>query len=242
MRRLLAGLGLCAVALPTTALAQDRARVFLNGSFAPTSLDFAETRTFTEFAEEGKIDLRYQSDPGPGGELGLQYFFARHFGLGTSFYLSKRDGKASYDASLPHPLYLARPRKATGDVPGLSYKENAALVDLIVRTGSSPLELMLAGGVSFFKVEADLVERIAYTQQYPYDSVTVTGVPTSKFSDSPIGWNVSGSVDYRIGRRFGLGVQARFSRAKAKLIPVTGQTVEIDAGGLQLGGGLRLYF
>ena len=38
------------------------------------------------------------------------------------------------------------------------------------------------------------------------------------------------------------GVQARFSRAKAKLIPVTGQTVEIDAGGLQLGGGLRLYF
>lgn len=242
MRRMLAGLALCAVAFPAPVVAQDRVRLFLNGAFAPTSLDFAETRTFTEFAEEGKIDSRYTSNSGPGGELGLQYFFTRQFGLGTSFYISKRDGKAGYDASIPHPLYLNRPRTAAADLSGLSYKENAALVDLMVRTGSSPLELVLAAGVSFLKVEADLVQRIEYTQTYPYDSVTVTGVPTSKFSDSPVGWNVSGSVDYHIGSRFGLGVQARFSRAKAKLIPVTGQTVEIDAGGLQLGGGFRLYF
>ena len=62
--------------------------------------------------------------------------------------------------------------------------------------------------------------------------------------NSPTGFNVGGRLDYRFGHsgRFGLGVQLRYSSAKAKLKASETGTVNVDAGGLQAGAGARLYF
>ena len=240
------GIGILAFAVSGIAThpahAAGKARLFVNGAFAASSLDFNEHRSFSEFAEQGSIASAYKEKTGPGFELGLQYNFSRHLGLAASFYITNRDGSGSYEAALPHPLYLDKPRAASGTLGNLSYKENAGLLDVVWSGSKGKWDVLLMGGVTLFKVTADLVDRIQYSQSYPYDSVTVSGTTKASSSDSPVGFNLGGGLDYRFSSRFGLGAQARFARAKAKLVPSQGNSVEIDAGGLQVAAGARIYF
>ena len=54
-------------------------------------------------------------------------------------------------------------------------------------------------------------------------------------------YEVGASVDFALGTHFGLGVQGRWSSAKAELAAGEG-TVKIDAGGLDVAFGVRIYF
>jgi opacity protein-like surface antigen len=230
------------LAQPASAADQWRVRVYANGLFVPTSSDFSETRTFTEFAEEGRFDARYQAGTGPGFEAGIQYNVLRSFGLAVGFSLADRDATGSFEASLPHPLYFDRDRELAGDLSGLSYKETAIHVGLVYSGSSGSLGYFLFGGGSLIKVEADLLQSVQYRQSYPYDEVTLTGTPTLAASDRPTGFHVGGALDYRLGKNFGLGAQARFSRATAKLAPPQGSAIEVSAGGFDVAAGLRVYF
>jgi hypothetical protein len=47
----------------------------------------------------------------------------------------------------------------------------------------------------------------------------------------------------RLTRHAGVGAAVRFSRARTTFaVPNGGAAVTVNAGGLQVGGGLRLYF
>jgi opacity protein-like surface antigen len=226
----------------TPAAAPWRARVYVNGLFAPSSVDFSETRTFTEFAEQGRFDAQYAVDKGPGFEAGVQYNFTRQFGAAASFALASRDATGSFDADLPHPLYFDRSRALSGELTGLSYKETALHLSLVYNASSGSLDFFLFGGGSLIKVETDLLQEVRYSQSYPYDEVTLTGTPTLSVSDRPFGFHIGAALDYRLGKSFGLGAQARFSRATAKLAPEGGSTIQIDAGGFDVAAGVRVYF
>ncbi len=247
MRRAAAVSGLAiaaAVLLPavTARADEERARFFVNGTFASGALAFDEKRTFEEFAEAGTIDTRYENQPGPGFEAGLLVRFSRHFGAAASYYASRRDGTARYDAALPHPLYLGKPRAAAGELGGLRYKENAGLLDLVYTTSGGAFDVTLAAGGTLFKVQTDLVRQIHYTQSYPYDTVTVTDVSKASSTANAFGFNVSGGLDYRAGRHFGFGGLVRYLRGTVTLQPSPGNKTRVKAGGLQLAGGVRAYF
>jgi hypothetical protein len=232
---------LTVIVLPAASAGAGEARIFLNGLYNVSSPKYSDSRTFTEFTEQGTLDTQYTAKAGPGFEGGVQYNFTSHFGLATSFASASHDASGSYSASLPHPLYLDRPRKVTGDVPGLKYKETVVHSDVVVSGRSGSLRFGGFAGASFFSAKADVVEKIQYTQTYPYDTVQVTGTPLQKAEDSPIGWNAGASLDYALGARFGLGVQGRYSRAKAELAAGQGK-VKVDVGGLDLAFGVRIYF
>ena len=223
--------------------AGDRVRLVLNAAFDSGSLDYAQSRTFKEFAEEGTIDTKYSAGSGKGFDLGLHWRFTGHLGVMASVAAVSRNGTASVTASLPHPLYLNQPRQATATKDGLSYRETAIHVDFVytIPSGKS-LELFLFAGPSFVDVKSDLVTQLNYNQSYPYDEVTVTGVDLSEASNSVVGFNVGGGLDYRIGKSFGLGAQVRFTTAKVKLAPPEGSSISIDAGGFQAAAGLRFFF
>jgi opacity protein-like surface antigen len=97
-------------------------------------------------------------------------------------------------------------------------------------------------GPTWTSLRAGLLSDVQYTQSYPYDTVTVTGAPVAEKSASKVGFNVGAGVDYRAGARVGLGAQVRWSRATVTLVPATGASVELDAGGLRVGVGGRLFF
>lgn len=239
----LAGLVLSAAGFVAPATGADRARIFLNGAFDVGSVDYSQSRTFKEFAEDAKLDTQYSAGSGKGVELGFHYRIKGRIGAMASVSFMSRDASASVSASLPHPLYLNQPRQASTTKDGLSYGETTVHVDFVyaIPAGKS-LEFFLFAGPSYASVKADVVTRLNYQQSYPFDTVTVAGVDQSEVSDSAFGFNVGGGADYRLGKRFALGAQARFTSASAKLAPAEGPTIDIDAGGFQVAVGVRVSF
>jgi hypothetical protein len=229
------------VLLPAASASAGEARLFLNGIYNVSSLKYSDSRTFTEFIEEGTLETEYEAKSAFGFEGGLQYNFFKHVGLAASFATLTRGSTGSYSASLPHPLFLDQPREVTGEDASLDYKETVVHSDLVISGRSGAWRFGVFGGASFFNVKADVLERIQYDHTYPYDTVTVTGTPHQTAEDSPIGWNAGASVDFALGTHFGLGVQGRWSSAKAELAAGEG-TVKIDAGGLDVAFGVRIYF
>jgi hypothetical protein len=80
---------------------------------------------------------------------------------------------------------------------------------------------------------------------YPYDELSITSTPSTTVKQSPTGLNIGGRLDYRFGssRRFGAGVMVRYGSASVSLKAEDAATeATFDAGGLEVGAGLRIYF
>jgi hypothetical protein len=242
-RRAAAGALLILGLWPGPARAETRTTLSLSGLYALGSSSFRESRRFTQFAEAGRIDAGYQADPGPGFEGAVRQMLGRRLGIAVALGYLKRNESVTFSAALPHPLYFGRPRPASGTRNGLSYSETAAHLDLVfVPASGKHLEASLFAGVSLIKVRADLIDHIEYTQTYPYDAVSAVSAPSATVLDNPFGFNVGASLDGRLSEHIALGAQGRFSRAKARLHPSAGNTLGLDAGGFQIGAGIRFLF
>lgn len=232
-----------AVVLITSVPARaGEARIFVNGLYKVSSVDYSSSRTFSEFAEQGSLNTSYDAKGGPGVEGGFQYGFGKRLAAAVSFARTSRDVTATYSASLPHPLYLGQDRKVEGEASGLAFSETAIHVDLVLRGGSGSLRFGAFAGPTFFKIKADIVNKVDYQHTYPYDTVQVTGTPVLEADDSPIGFNAGASVDYMLGAHAALGAQARFSGASAQLAAGDSGKVKVDVGGLDVAVGIRIYF
>jgi hypothetical protein len=246
----LAYLALAAVAVPARSaeapaapLPAPRVRVVLNGMGAFTNPSFSTTRQYAEYAETASVSSSYSTQTGFGPDLALQVSLYRGFGLLVGYSLASRSEDGRFDVKRPHPLYLNRPRSVSGELTGFDYKEGAVHLDLAYGRGAGKLDWSLFAGASLFQVEADLLGEISYSDSYPYDELAVASAPARSVKQSPTGFNVGGRLDYRFGRSFGAGVLLRYSTASVKLRASADATeASFDAGGLQLGAGLRLYF
>ena len=227
---------------PAPAAAAGSFRLSLHGGFVAGSPTFSGTRTFTEFAEQGRIESQYKEDPGPGFEAGLAWKFARRLGVSAAVSFDRRKEAGSFSAMLPHPLYFGVPRRATGDFRGGTQRETAVHLDLAFLGGSGRLQWSAFAGPSLIGVKVDLVQQVDFTQAYPFDTVTVTGTPFARTSGNAIGFNVGAGLDWQVARHAAIGTQVRFSRATASLKPTADDRVDVDGGGAHLTAGLRLDF
>ena len=243
MRNTILAIAVSALAVP--ALAADdpyKIKLMLGGGYELGNEAFSQTRSFDLYRETATVTAAYDADSALGLDVGVQWNAFKSIGFQLSGTMYDRDLTASVTGSFPHPLYFDQPRSVEASATG-KMKETAGHLNVVLFGKSGSLDLSAWGGVSLFNVEADVVQNVVFTEAYPYDTVTVTGTPAQKAKDSPIGFNVGGSADYRFSKTIGLGVQARFAKAKAKLPGGGGQPdIEVDAGGFQIGGGLRIYF
>jgi opacity protein-like surface antigen len=216
-------------------------KVMLGAGYNVSSVDFPESQSFPLYQESATIDTTYSANKAAGVDVGLQWNALQHFGVQLAASRFSRELAGSFSASIPHPLYFDQPRKVSGDLIG-TLSETAVHLSLVAFGTQGKLDLSGWAGISFFKVEADLLQGVNYSQSYPYDSITVTSTPTSSVSDSPIGFTAGASAEWRFAQHFGAGVQGRYAKATAKLKVNSGNDVEIDAGGLGVGAGIRIYF
>lgn len=224
--------------------AEDRVRLVLNGALSPTTRSFGQTLTYTEYLETATVEAQYKTKSAFSPDVGVQLQTFRKLGLFVAFTSTHRDEKGSFTASVPHPLYLDRPRSLDGGLSGYRFNERAVHFDLAFGGGSGHFDYALFAGLSAFTVEADLVDTLRYDQTYPYDTVSLREVARRVVKDSPIGFNAGGRLDYRFGHagHFGLGLQFRYAAATAKLKASNTGPVDVDAGGLIAGAGARVYF
>ena len=217
-------------------------RVSFLGGFAPGSAQFTETRTFTEFAEQGRIESRYEQDPGPGFELGAGWRFRPRVGVSAAVSFARRNEAGSFTAALPHPLYFGTPRQAAGTFEGRAQKETGVHLDLALVGEAHRVQWTVFAGPSLAVIDTDLVRSVEYIQAYPYDTVTVTGTPFDTVGGHAFGFNVGGTLAWPAARHVAIASQIRFSRAQVALEPTADDRVTVGAGGLSLAVGLRLDF
>jgi hypothetical protein len=231
--------------------AVTRFRLVANFNAMPTSLNYDDVRTSTVYAETQTISTSDEAGTGLGGDGALQVSLYRGLGLLAGYSYGTRDVSGTADISRPHPLYLNRPRTASAELSGYGYTEGAFDVDVAYspRAPRTPkaryLDWALFAGVTFFKVEADLLDVPTFDERYPYDELTVLSTPGRPIKESATGWNLGGRLDYRFGKSksFGVGLQLRYSAASVELGATDATTKStIDAGGLSVGAGLRAYF
>jgi len=103
------------------------------------------------------------------------------------------------------------------------------------------VRVMAFGGPSWFRVSQDVVTDFSFDETYPYDQATFKAATVASATKSRLGFNVGGDATFFLSRRFGVGFTVMYSWADLSL-PAGTNTVDITAGGLQTGGGLRMRF
>jgi hypothetical protein len=223
----------------------DRVRLVVNAAFWPSGPSYSDTQTFQEYAEQTTIRTSYEAGSAFGPDLAVQASLYRGLGVLVGYSHSSRDVTATVDVSRPHPLYLNQPRQASAETSGYGLAEGALHLDVAYSRPAGRLEWAVFAGLTLFQIEADLLAKPTYTDPYPYDELVIASTPSTSVKDSPTGFNVGGRLDYRFGssKRFGAGVQVLYSTASVELEGTPDSTTtSFDAGGLAIGGGLRIYF
>ena len=101
---------------------------------------------------------------------------------------------------------------------------------------------MVFGGPTFFTVKQGVVTDITFTESYPYDVATYRAATTAAGSASKMGFNAGGDLAFFFTRQLGLGATVQFAGTTVKMPAAGGGEQDIKAGGLNVGGGLRLRF
>jgi hypothetical protein len=214
----------------------------LAGGAAALPLDWTTPATWTLYAETARLQAAQEAAAGPVVEGAVSFRFARRFGVAAAFGWSRRDGSATIEAELPHPLYLDRPRSVSGSASGLAYRQIATHLDLEWRPLLGKLELALFAGPSLLNVDTELVERVTPAEAYPYDTASfASALASASKSAESVGWNAGAAVSARVAAHLELGLQARYTRATPELT-TSGGSVTLTAGGLDVAAFLRLGF
>jgi hypothetical protein len=224
--------------------AATRVRLVLDALVLPSSLAYSSVSTPQAYAEASTIRTSYEAGTGFAPGAALQVSLYGGLGLLAGYSRVTRDVTGTLDVSRPHPLYLNRPRTASAELSGYGYSEGVLDLDLPYAHSAGRIDCALFAGVTLFSVKADLLGAPTFGEQYPYDELTITGAAATAVDESATGFNVGGRLDYRFGssRRFGAGVQVLYSTASVTLQAPGATETSFDAGGLSVGGGVRVYF
>jgi len=229
-------------AFPAAARAQsswrDRGYLAIGGWYQPVATTFThEVRPIID-VEEAEIETEYDTGSAAGFDVGGGVRVWRNLAIGAQVSRFSKSGSGSVDAQIPHPLFFRQPRTVTGDAGALSRDETAVHVRLLWMVPiRERLQLGLSGGPSWLAVKQDLVTTVVVTQTYPFDSATFASATSARQTGSDVGFNAAADLSYLVRPHLGVGMEIGVSRARVPL-----DTVTVDAGGLHVGGGLRIRF
>jgi hypothetical protein len=103
------------------------------------------------------------------------------------------------------------------------------------------VDMFVFAGPAYFSVRQDMATAIQFTEVYPYDTASFTGVESARFSGGAVGITAGADVAYLVSKALGIGGQLRYSYASAALGPA-GQPATVGLGGLQLSVSARILF
>jgi hypothetical protein len=217
--------------------------IAVNVGEQPLSRSFVSDLNPTIYGESAVVNVPYQVKNGLllDASGGARVWRKLRAGAGFSWFSNTE--QSTITAQIPHPLALNSPRTASTSSGDLTRDEWAIHVLFAWPIALSPkFDLTVAGGPSFTHVSHDLVNGITPTETAPpFTTVTIGAVSVG--SSSAWAYGVNGGVDltYRFASRFGAGLLVRYVSGSAELLTSSG-FLKVDAGGLQVGGGIRYRF
>jgi Outer membrane protein beta-barrel domain len=229
-------------AMPAAAQPLPRFTISVNGGYQPSSTSFDDRFTFDLNRETASVDADYSVDAGPLFDAGVGFRIWKGLGAGVAFSRFTVDSTGQAEATLPHPLFFQRNRQISGETTGITREESGIHIEAQYQL--PPLgrfSVTLAGGPSVMDIRQSIVTDVNYTEEFPYDTATYVGVDSQRVSGTATGFNAGADVRWMFTRNIGVGGLVRYTRASVDLTR-NNRTVTVDAGGMQVGGGLRLAF
>jgi outer membrane protein with beta-barrel domain len=220
----------------------DRAYVSVNGTYQATSTTFTDVVHPVAFVEPSVISTAYEIGAALGFDVGGGYRVWRNLAAGVDVSRISKSGDSAVSAQIPHPFLFNQRRSVPATASGVNRQETAVHVQA---SWVMPLRrrwrIAVSGGPTWFMIAQDLVQDINVSQTYPYDTATSSGVISQRQSRSRLGFNAGTDVVYLFARHVGVGMSGSYSLARIAL-PSDNTTVTVDAGGVRVGGSLRLRF
>lgn len=222
---------------------EGRGYVSANGAFQSTKNDFSDTETFTTSVEQGNLSVAYPINAAPVFDVGGGVRVWGKLAVGVAVSSFSKSTAAAVVGSIPHPFFFGRNRSVTGDTDPLERQEIGVHIHALWMIPlNTHLSVAVFGGPTYFSVKQDIVQSIRYSESYPYDTASFTGVNVTSESKNKLGFNAGADVTYMFSAVVGVGGVVRFSRATMDFSGGDGSTLSVDVGGVQAGGGIRLRF
>ena len=219
----------------------EKVFISVNGLFQVTSNDFDDSATIRVNAENGRFDTDYDVGGGFAFDVSGAFVVWQNLAVGAGVTTFSTSTPTAIDAQVPHPFFFNQPRTVTGEFEGDRSELAVHIQAKWIAPVSDKLLVTVFGGPSFFQVEQTIVTDFEYTESYPFDTATFSRAIASDQSESTMGFHVGGDVAYYFSNQVGVGGMVQYSRATVEMTVPSG-TADVKAGGLQVGGGLRLRF
>ncbi|MGE3179750.1 MAG: hypothetical protein AB7O32_19915 [Vicinamibacterales bacterium] len=162
-----------------------------------------------------------------------------NLGLGFAGTYGTADRDVRITGDIPHPFFFSRPRALSGT--GMLRRTDLA-VHVSARWMvplSRRFEVAIFGGPTWFRVDQQVIESLTPEDVYPFDAVSLGGYTAASKRGSRVGAHGGIDASYFFSRRVGLHALLRYSDAT---VPLPGDVGSVKAGGLHLGGGLRIRY
>jgi hypothetical protein len=215
--------------------------ISVNGLFQVTGNDFDDTATIRVNAENGRLETDYDVGGGLAFDVSGGVLVWRSLAVGAGLTRFSTSTLTTIDAQVPHPFFFSQPRSVSGEFEGDRSELAVHIQAKWIAPLSTRLLVTVFGGPSFFQVEQTIVTDFDYSESYPFDTATFSRAITNTQSESKMGFNVGGDVAYFFSNDVGVGGTLQYSGATVEMTVPSG-TADVKAGGLQVGGGLRLRF
>ena len=243
-----------------TGAGNGRGFVSVNGGLQALAAEFADDVVFGDSGgvyaatpvgllsaaaaqEEARFTGGHRPASSPTFDAGAGYRVSGSFALALAVSFVQGEGEATVSARAPHPFFHNRDREFAGVAAGLTRQElGFHLQAQYLAPVTDSLTVTLFGGPTIISLQQDLVADVQFRQPYPYETATYDRAIAGGQSGTGVGFNVGADVAYYFSDLAGVGVLARYSRATVDLGSAGGGTVGVPAGGLHVGGGLRLRF
>jgi hypothetical protein len=221
----------------------DRGYASISVGVQPSSKSFTELSTPEIYGEAASITVPHTVGSGALFDLagGARVWKNLAVGLGYSHFGDKESPTVA--AQIPNPAFFSSPRNASTSAGELSHSENALHVQFLwMFPISSKVSVAAIVGPSFTKVKQDLVAGLTPVEGAPpFATVTIGSVSVASASAWAKGINVGVDGTYSVTPKIGAGLFVRFVGGSAEL-GSDGNTITVDAAGLQIGAGLRYRF
>jgi hypothetical protein len=207
-----------------------------------TSNDFTQEATFELYAEDARISGPVTVGRVPSVEGGMGVRLWKRLGAGAVVSWSQSTGSMSASYSLPYPFAFNSHRTVDGEASATRRTLEVHAGVHVLAVQNVRWSVVLSGGPTYARLSQQLAgDRFAYAYAYPFESVTLQETGDSRTTGDGIGGHVAATFSRRMGPRWAIDGQVRWSTAKAELA-AGDTTLALETGGARLGAGVRVIF
>lgn len=225
--------------------AQSRTRVEIAAGAAAqsSSMSFVTAREFPYFAETARLDSNSEAGDGLAFDIGALLPVGKRVGARFAVTRVVRDASSAARGRFPHPFFFNADRTGAWTSDALDLSEIGTHISLDVKVVErGRFGLSLFGGPTWFIFDQGVIENVEVIENYPYDTIDAR-VVTGNVRGASAGFHAGLDGSWFFTRHVGVGGVFRYAAARQKNVRVgEGSPVELDLGGAQGGGGIRIRF